>query len=543
MKAASNLLELLAHESAYQESMRNEESILHNENTRRLTLSMIILKHQNNDLHEITANKENCLTSMLKETEGLRQKLSETKDVNSALKSKIRNQDRDIMSLRAELESLNASTIDSGKLFADKLRASREAAALRLEVDRLQIDNTQQEALKTEKLILERQVTSLQAELEAEKTGLKQLEENRRELASQKLELEETCERLELDHQLQLQKLQNALSQEQLDREKFQNDTIATAQKQVVELRSNFSREKEDDKESYLKVSHDLESSENRRLCLQKEIDDIKETLATTQTQLQECQLELKHFREPGAKLKKAVIGRKRNLTKSMKQDAEATHSDLTIDTPDGAAARGQRAAKKRGNLEQTLVGEKSMFSITPFLNRTTNFGSNSPIIEVIRTGQKNELSLVDSLIEDTPAQQSSGEHQLHLPALATFKPRTLKNNTLIKIKPISEKASQGTSINHNVEDSLLDSTETHSMPKDNEECKPQSNKTDHSKGHQKKKRRKLVMVEDPTVDKEEDDLSKPKPRATHVPPRLNNNSTFSPLKRSRRGVGASFIS
>lgn len=533
----------MAHESAYQESIRNEESILQTENTRRLTLNMIILQHQNNDLHGIIADRENCITSMRKETEGLREILSETKNVNSALKTKIKNHDRDIMSLRAELESLNASTIDSGKLFADKLRASREAAALRLEVDRLQIDNTQQEALKTEKLLLERQVTSLQVELEAGKTGLKQLEENQREIASQKHELEETCERLELDHQLQPQKLQNALSQEQLHREKFQNDTIATTQKQVVELRNNFSREKEDDKKLYLKVSHDLESSENRRLRLQKEIDEIKETLTTTQTQLQECQLELKQFREPGAKLKKAVIGRKRNLTKSMKQEAEATHSDLTIDTPDGAAARGLRAAKKRGNLEQTLVGEKSTFSITPFLNRTTNFGSNSPIIEVIRTGQKDEFSLVDSLIEDTPAQQSSGGHQPHLPVLATSKPRTLKNTTSKKTKPISEKASQRTSIDHNVEDSLLDSTETHSIPKDNEKCKPQSDRTDHSKGQQKKRRRKLVMVEDPVIDKEEEGLSNLKSRAVHVPPLLNHNSTFSPLKRSRRGVGASFIS
>ena len=76
------------------------------------------------------------------------------------------------------------------------------------------------------------------------------------------------------------------------------------------------------------------------------------------------------------SKLKTALKPRRKRRANEMSDDEPVLGGEPVLHTPQQVEARPKRPLKK--SLSQTIVGEKSAFSITPFLNKTINFADTS---------------------------------------------------------------------------------------------------------------------------------------------------------------------
>lgn len=228
----------------------------------------------------------------------------------------------------------------------EKLALARELSKLKPEIEYLRSQTETYQSLLTEKLSLQRQLSTAQVELEMEKRGAQ------RALAMQE-RFTEKDGRLED----QLEELRNQLATERRAREKVERD----AQKESA-------------------------SWEGRKAILEGKLDAFRNKLRTTKEQLKQTEEELQkaqvsvktlasRARPSGYYDKPATNPRKR----------PATHIDMdaTIGTP------GDLPPAKRGKRGSTLPGDKSTFSITPFLNRTASVAPDTPREE---NGVENEI-------------------------------------------------------------------------------------------------------------------------------------------------------
>jgi hypothetical protein len=221
--------------------------------------------------------------------------------------------------------------MDSTKLLTEKLALSRELAALRPEVDHLRSQAASNQTLLAEKLALQRQLGTLQVELETEKRSTQRA-----------LSREEGKQERDAKLEAQVDELQSALAKERKERQKVERES----QKVVAEF-------------------------ESKKNILEARLDAFRNKLRMTKDQLKETQTELQGARAAARTLpSKSTDGiplnpRKRSLAQF--------DPDATIGTP------GLFAANKR-HKSSTLPGEKSTFSITPFLNRAKSIAPESPV-------------------------------------------------------------------------------------------------------------------------------------------------------------------
>jgi hypothetical protein len=125
------------------------------------------------------------------------------------------------------------------------------------------------------------------------------------------------------------------------------------------------------------------------------------------------------------------------------KRGALEISTDVEIGTPDGVAMRGKRPASKWGRMDQTMVGEKSMFSITPFLNRTISVGPETPGKEMEPTTEEEEQRTVEvEPTSEVPRKQTS-KGQPDASPTAAPKPRGRKkvaeNAPVTENEPLGE--------------------------------------------------------------------------------------------------------
>ena len=237
--------------------------------------------------------------------------------------------------------------MDSAKLLTEKYALSHELANLKPEIEHLRSQAITHQTLFAEKLSLQRQLTTTQVELETEKRM------TQRTLAKE-------GERHEHDEHLesQLEELRSELAKERKEGQKLQHE----AQRLSIDF-------------------------EGRKSVLESRLDAFRHKLSITKDQLKETQKELQNSRGLVREQQEhTAIVRPANQ-KSKKRNI----SQLDVDSTVGTLGIVPLTRKdKRGS---TVVGEKSTFSITPYLNRSTSMAPASPVERQPILGN---ISLVD---------------------------------------------------------------------------------------------------------------------------------------------------
>lgn len=256
-------------------------------------------------------------------------------------------------------------------------------STLKPELEHLRSQDASYQNTLSEKLALQRQVTTLQVELETANHALQRAlakeTESKTQDAAYSAQIEE------------LRSLWNTEKREReiLEKEAKKAETYETESKtqdaahlaEIEELRSLWNKEKRERErleEEAKKAETDWEA---RKSVLDDKLNQFRNKLKTTKEKLKDTEGELQKAQaaaaaavpravanvEPGRKLDKPA----RNVRK---RPAAQMDPDSAIGTPgEGMAAkRGKRASS-------TVPGDKSTFSITPYLNRTASVAPESP--------------------------------------------------------------------------------------------------------------------------------------------------------------------
>ncbi|CAI4214996.1 unnamed protein product [Parascedosporium putredinis] len=435
---------------------------------------------------------------------------------------------------KTELQSLQSVSSDSAKLLTEKLTLSRELNALRPEMDHLKSQLSHQQSILAEKLALERQLNSIEVELEAEKRSKQR--SRQREDQEQMNELHARIEDLEAK-----------LTAEKKDKERVRKEgeralSEAVAQQEVLEQR----------------------------------LETMKLKLRDTREELKKCQSELSESRTSTSSLVEVPegtislpIARKR----SEKRRVEEATTEMTIQTPGAADQKTKKVQKKRGlDIALANVGEKSTFSITPFLNRTKMLENDSS--ESFDDDEPSHNSSdAKSISTIAPIQLATSKSEVPARAIPTnpaAKPRgrprkilgeiaDAKNSKALKsLKRLDEKTKTAkvdfvlekvVEEPEEGEDDQPAPSQSQSQPRHRRSPPKLWRRRSWAKPEPKKKKRKLLGGPNKTLfDDEDGEAAKPPPKAPVAKRALGKagvtlgakqnafaGKTFSPLKRDRR--------
>lgn len=540
--------------------------------------------------------------------------------------------------LQTELTSMNGLSKDSNKLLAEKLELSRELASIKPELDHLRSQAAFQQKFLSEKLSLQRQLSTVELELEAAKSAAlkqeiakgtiskkeaelqKQVETLKEELAQEQQKREQMQEdaaqelesakeeafkqaekistsKKEARLEKQMDELRKELAQEKEEREQAQVEAereLAAArkdaskqasnaaafkkdaefEKQLEDLKSEVVREKKRTKQAQSAAERDAREWESKRTILEGKVEAMRMKLRATKEELKEVQASLAQTIAQASKTS-VTIDLPEPQNKSRKRSALSI-LDNTIGTPDGIAVRGKRPGQKRGKLDQTSLGEKSMFSITPYLNKTANV--------LLETPRADEEPVADAEEEmQVPAQDDDREDEEQAPfaeedadAAASPSVSRVRAETKTSKKPADKKpkapSKKGVTAAKKSAKIALEQVEegpeADEPPASSESkaapaaaaTKPLLNvpKLTAEVAEPKKKRRKILSTVNKTIFDEEDAEATKRPAkmllATNKPlarlaGKKNLSSApaaqfgaFSPLKKDKRGVQASFL-
>ncbi|UNI15617.1 21S rRNA (uridine(2791)-2'-O)-methyltransferase [Purpureocillium takamizusanense] len=553
------------------DNIHKTESIGRDEEARLLKLRTLAMRDETAALKEKITQKDAKIMALKKQSDAVRVELDDAKRAARSQETRLKKQDIELANLQAEVNSLNGSVQDSGKALQEKFALKRELDRLRPEMEHLQSQLANYQAMVAEKNDLRRQLDSVEVELENEKRSRQrvQFKEDEPTISDLKARL------------------------------------VNAEKKLAAEVKEREKAKKEHDRELSEAQAHS-ERLEERIESLKTRYKTTHTELKETRAQLEQCQEELeqskkKTTRAPGAKdvAKKSVaiesgLGRKRRAQ-------EMSFEDITIQTPGNEEVANKRlAAKKRG--EKAALGEKSTFSITPFLNRTGKSVSD----ESLEASAHDESELgPDTTFADKgdSSKQSLPVIEPEDPEAAAEAPQEPAPKPKVQLKPATKTAAskaapkeapkargrprtkglseappaQANKAIAKVDVSPAESGADASMEKEKgNEAPPmvtvaleQENATAKAsrkapalqpkapEGDVKKKRRKLLGAANSTLFDDDDDaeaaVAKPvkpaAPAGKRVRAQLGGGvrnafagSSFSPLKRDRRGVNASFL-
>lgn len=215
---------------------------------------------------------------------------------------------------------------DSSNLLREKLTLSRELSTLKPEVEHLRAQAQAHENLLGEKLSLQRELKTAQAQIDSEGRRLDRAKVIESNVNTKEAEHLATIEQLREN----LAEAEKALTRERLERGKIEKATQAST------------------------------SLEAEKAVLENKLDQFRTKLRSTKEKLKDTEAELRQAQEC------ARTAETTKFKNPRKRTAIALDPDATIGTP------GDAAPNKRSKRASSIVGEKSTFSITPFLNRTS---------------------------------------------------------------------------------------------------------------------------------------------------------------------------
>ena len=372
------------------------------------------------------------------------------------------------------------------------------------ELEHLRSQAASNQNILSEKLALQREVSSLQVELETEKRAIQRMK------AKDNKSNEEDGKA-----QSQLEELRRELAKERKDSQKIQRDL----QKQIAEV-------------------------EGQKGTLEGKLGMFRDTLRATKTQLKETREELEKAQLAAkaasrssfdeARAPKPANPRKRNVARF--------DPDATIGTP------GESHAAKRARFSVTAPGEKSTFSITPFLNKTTSILMDTPD-STYKDGEK------EAEAESSPVPASRVTTAVAVSA--ALKPKSGKPGSVDKEKPKPLQEKTNPRANTAVGPARKAMSKT-SLPKVTEEADEENEGTENLTKtslhlNPTKKKQKILGGRAKSTLFDEDEAEQPKPRARtllsgarstalragalSLTAKPRTLAEFSPLKKDRKSA------
>lgn len=229
-------------------------------------------------------------------------------------------------SKQGSFASRDGTVSDSKKLSAENANLSKELALLKSQIEELSSSRVSSQEIVAQKQGLERQLTTLEVQLEDEKRSR---------------------ERIQARNLQQTQELESVSSQlEKLRKEGTDSSNTKEQERAVRQQEHDWAKQ---------------------RKAFEKEIESLNKKLRSTKDQLQDVQKAQQN--RPG----NTVAGNAnneatpQNRVNPIQRAVSQFNPDLTIATP--GAVQTYKGIKQPA----ALPGEKSAFSITPYLNRTND--------------------------------------------------------------------------------------------------------------------------------------------------------------------------
>ncbi|KAK3706200.1 hypothetical protein LTR37_012901 [Vermiconidia calcicola] len=336
-----------------------------------------------------------------------------SEDVTAALTEKLALT-RELSLLKPELEHLKAQAASAEALMTDKLALQRQLTEIQCEVENAKREAKRALAKRRNtgvEIAQEEQLDDLRRQLTKEKRMRQRAEEAaqsadggdaaqddmRKQLAKERKARQKAEEQLVsaqdptqvedvrkdlLKEKKAKAKLEESLQSLQAELEQEKKAAAAAAKRadgntqaddEAEELRSELAKEKKDRVKAQKASQQAAAEYEAQKATLDDKLNQFRTKLKSTKERLKETEAELTAAREaaaaaPAKKLAaatKAAAAAKANPKKRNvnQMDPDAT----TLGTP------GDGPVAKRGRKQAPGVGDKSTFSITPFLNKTTS--------------------------------------------------------------------------------------------------------------------------------------------------------------------------
>ncbi|PHH79190.1 hypothetical protein CDD80_5464 [Ophiocordyceps camponoti-rufipedis] len=463
-------------EMAHRENLQKTESIFRDEEVRLLKVQLLETRDDHAALQEDIDRKGVELAALAAKYKSLRVELEAER--------------KECRARRAEVRSLKDAARHQGETPEDKNALACELDRLRPEMQHLPTQLAAYQAMEVERDDLRQQLNSLQAELDNERR-LRQASEDA--LKSRLEPLEET---------------------------------------QAVETKGR--------EQATIQLNKDLDDARALAERLEERLSKLKTKYKAAQGELKEtrcrletCSADLERATKTAAVLPgvPTMRGRKHRV-----QDAAGT-DQLTatmLHTPgngDGKMAKRPVAGKKRG-VELAALGEKSTFSITPFLRRTRDLADEEAVIEEEaeedRSGEDGEngggVAARDEGESSRPVlKKGLGAGQTNK---MMAKPEAIQDTTALTMTTTTTTGPDKENAEAKKKKRKLAGSTTILFADDDDENKREAaTMTNKMSMTKKKKKTAMVMMKKPQL----------------VGSRLAAPA-FSPLKRDRRGVNASFL-
>ncbi|KAK1674827.1 hypothetical protein BDP55DRAFT_583979 [Colletotrichum godetiae] len=580
-------------EMKHQQHIHKAQLIVKEEDTRRQKVTKQVLLDENATLREQLAEREAQINQLSDKFDQTRSDLESLQATNRDQDTQLKAQKREFGHIKAEIESLNSLSQDSTKVLAEKLALSREVNAMKPELEHLRSQVAHQQNVIAEKLELERQLNMAEVELAAEKRAREQQtaqaegdksaeDELRHRLKDAEKKL--TTERREKE-QLQ-EELETAVSAAKAGQANKKAERESTQKMQEMEKMLSVERREREK----LRKEHDMALSEaqTQNEMLEQRLDTVKSKLRNAQEELKAVRAELvaRPAAIPSAQLPARAGGVKTQAGKKRRVE-EVSMNDMSLGTPEDIT-RGRRPAKKKG-LEQTMLGEKSLFSITPFLAKSKTLNVDAvaeedeeadvSYIPLSHQSQSQEVEVTagaDVEIEDAPEleEQEESADKSALTKTTKAKPKSKNDGESKKPRGRPKKALTETSPNmpvQGVSSAVNKPHTTSNAPLEQVLEEPDADEPENvapekvvaaGKGEQEVKKKKRRLGGESATLFDDDDGEVP-PAATKRPGKVGmgagralgkthlsmvrnagafGKKSFSPLKKDRRGVGASFL-
>lgn len=339
-------------EKSYERAIRQSERICDEERLRTLRLQHLLLEHENDALQQQLAAVEEELEALEdRENDALKQVGQLENDLQRA-QIELRARTREVERYIAELNAMSTVTTDSTKLLTEKLALAREVATLKPEIEHLRSQVRLNQNILAEKLSLQRELSTLQVELETERRAVL------RTMAT-------TSKSSEADSKAasQHEDLKKELAKERREAQKNERDS----RKHAMEW-------------------------ESQKTILESKLDAFRNKLRSTKEQLKETQKELEENQALQMAQQVEPLPSKFNVANPRKRQTAHFDPDATIGTPGNNGVHASKRARM-----STLPGDKSTFSITPFLNKTMSILPDTPDInEQPEVQDKAQLAIVE---------------------------------------------------------------------------------------------------------------------------------------------------
>lgn len=382
-------------------------------------------------------------------------------------------------------------------------------------------------------------------------------------------------------------------------------EEVEQLKEELTSLKKALAQEQKETEALRKENGQAVEDAEEQKNALLNRVEKLKNKYKDTVEELKKCRTELERAEKATAKVPAIPAGLGSTTTVPLKKPGAAkanakkkrTVDELMVDekvlmTPGGMDDRPKRPLKKRG-FDTSVLVEKSTFSITPFLNKTVgSIGEVEGTPTVAMVGVKTaavaapaEAMEVDEEEEQQPVAEEAGDPEGEVeeaaPVVAKGKKMVEKKtrgrpkgstNAPKPLEPSSPgKANEDTPVGRvkkmtaflpSLEEADVEGEAVVSKPAAADAAPVRQRSV--SVEPEKKKKRKLGGAAPPTIFEEDEDekvveTAKPVAAVGGVrkrPPvsRMNkgpvgkvigiggSGKAFSPLKRDKRGVGASFL-